>query len=239
MKPYYKNDGVTIYLGDCRDILPDLPSADLILTDPPYEMKEPPFGAMASRLSRRGSIYCFGDVDIIASRWFQNFPMDQKTLLIWYYKNSPKPKGRWRMAMQGIIYGHRSDAPFYEDAARVEYTPAAKNLNGRQRPSPGRLSRRGYYDTSKGALPRSVIEWPALTGHLSRERVGHPDQKPLGLMRQLVMTVAPKSIIDPFLGSGTSLVAAKQLGIPVIGIEIEKKYVHIAIRRLEAERKRA
>lgn len=234
MKPYYKSQGIEIYHGNCRDILPDLPTAGLVLTDPPYEMKEPPFGAMVSKLSRSGSLYCFGNLDRIADSWFHGFPMISKTVLVWYYKNSPKPRGRWRMAMQGIIYGHMPEAPFREDEARVEYTPAAKNLNGRKRPSSGRLERCDLYDTSKGALPRSVIEWPALTGHLSRERVGHPDQKPTGLLKRLISASSPRMIIDPFLGSGSTLVAAKQLGIPAIGIEIKKQYCEMAAKRLDA-----
>lgn len=235
-KPYYKSGGVTLYNGDCRDILPSLPLADLVLTDPPYEMIAPPFEAIVSKLTERGSIYCFGNMDRIAQTWFSSFPMANKTVLAWYYKNSPKPKGRWRMAMQGIIYGYKPQAPFNQDEARIEYTPSAKALNGRKRPSSGRLGSCAKYDTSKGALPRSVIEWPALTGHLSKERVGHPDQKPIGLIRRLILTSSPRRILDPFAGSGTTLVAASGLGKEAIGIEREKRYCAMIVERLAQKR---
>src|SRR5208337_2456057 len=134
-----------------------------------------------------------------------------KTLLIWHYVNSPKARGRWRGSMQAIIYGYKSvDSVFNEDAARVPYTPAAAKLNGRLRPSNGRMAATMAYDTSKGALPRDVLLHPALLGHLSSERVGHDDQKPLGLIRKLILTSSNVGnlVFDPYSGSGTTLVAA-------------------------------
>jgi site-specific DNA-methyltransferase (adenine-specific) len=72
-------------------------------------------------------------------------------------------------------------------------------------------------------------------GSVNSERVGHPTQKPLALMRWCIGFAPPGTILDPFMGSGTTLVAAKQLGRKAIGIEIEERYAEIAARRLAQE----
>ncbi len=214
--PFFDGDLVTIYHGDCRDILPLLGTFDLLLTDPPYEMNELP----ECLWDVAPCAYIFGDKRQVAENWYRQTRYSNKDFLVWHYKNSPKPKGRWRMSMQAIIYGWNDGIAFDENAARIEYTPSAKRLNGRMRPSSGRMEVSKPYDTSKGALPRDVIEWPALLGHLSRERVGHRDQKPVELIKRLIQTVPNvRRIIDPFGGSGTTAVAAAELGIPCVLIE--------------------
>lgn len=226
--PFFEGDGVQIYHGDCRQILPKLGRFDLLLTDPPYEMTELP----ECLWGIAPCAYIFGDKRQVAENWYRQTPYPNKDFLVWHYRNSPKPKGRWRMSMQAIIYGWENGVAFDEDAARVEYTPSAKRLNGRMRPSSGRMETAKAYDTSKGALPRDVIEWPALLGHLSRERVGHRDQKPVELIKRLIQTVPNvRRIIDPFGGSGTTAVAAAELGIACVIIEDDIEDCHLAMAR--------
>lgn len=230
----------TTYLGDCLKIIKyiDDKSIDLIITDPPYEIENmiPYYNEMYRVLKTTGSIYIFGNKNMVADKWFTQFQMLYKDLLIWHYINSPKPKGRWRGSMQSIIYGYNSkDSIFNENEIREEYLESTKKLNGRERPSLGRLNKKQTkYDTSKGALPRDVIKVPALLGHLSKERVGHPDQKPLELIEKLMKASsnADNLILDCFAGSGTSGIAAKNLGRNYILIEKEKKYFDIIKERL-------
>jgi site-specific DNA-methyltransferase (adenine-specific) len=66
------------------------------------------------------------------------------------------------------------------------------------------------------------------------ERVGHPAQKPLRVMRWTLEKIGlPQSIVDPFMGSGTTGVAAAQMGARFIGVEIEERYFEIACERIE------
>lgn len=221
-----------IYNQDSLEGMKQLPSAsiDLVLTDPPYEIQnmKPYFDEFIRVLKPSGSLYVFGNKNVIAEHWFSQLTMLNKELLAWHYKNSPKPKGRWRMAMQTIIYGYPSNelSTFNEDEARVEYLPSTKKLHGRIRPSSGRLDKCKPYDMSKGALPRDVIEHPALLGHLSKERVGHPDQKPLGLIEKLIKTSSNENdiVLDAFAGSGTTIIAAINTKRKYVAFEKDKKW---------------
>lgn len=213
-------------------------SVDLIVTDPPYEIQDMTlfFAEMRRVLKDDGSMYVFGDKRIVARYWFAQMCKNwQRTdILAWHYKNSPKPKGRWRVSMQSIIYAYEIASYFNEDAARVPYAESTLKLNGRKRPSSGRLTECSKYDTSKGALPRDVLEEPALTGHLSKQRFGHPDQKPLNLIKKLIAASSREGevVFDPFSGTGTTLLAAQKLNRKWIGCELEQKWIDVANRRL-------
>jgi len=234
-----------VYCADCLEGMRGLSAAsiDLIVTDPPYEIQDmgPYFAEFVRLLKPSGSIYVFGNKNMIAEHWFRQLAMPHKELLVWHYKNSPKPKGRWRMSMQPIIYGYFSDeSVFNEDEARVEYQPSTKKLHGRLRPSAGRLVKCQAYDTSKGALPRDVIEHPALLGHLSRERVGHPDQKPLGLIEKLIRTSsnAGELVLDAFAGSGTTVMACVNTGRRYIAFERSREWcghIHSEIKGVKVD----
>lgn len=235
-----KAPAIEMVHGNCLPIMASLPagSIDLIVADPPYDlpMVGTYFAAMQRVLKPAGSIYCFGDKRHIARWWYKIFSdtFREADLVYWYYKNSPKPRGRWRLATQTIMYGYSKDSPFYEDAVRTPYEEATLKLHGRKRPSSGRFREARAYDTSKGALPRDVIEVPALTGHRARGRTGHPDEKPLELILRLMRASSKRGdiVLDPFMGSGTTLVATKALGLRGLGIEIEKKWVDVSRRRL-------
>lgn len=231
---------VELHHGDCIAVMAAMKdeSVDLVVTDPPYELLDMRrvFEELVRVLDWSGSLYVFGDKDVVAEHWFRQMPIQHKTLLVWHYANSPKPRGRWRSSMQAIIYGYKSAkaSVFNEDAARVPYTPAAQKLNGRVRPSNGRMLKTMAYDTSKGALPRDVILHPALLGHLSSERVGHDDQKPLGLIRKLIETSSNVGdlVFDPYSGSGTTLVAAASTGRKAIGVEIDARWLETIADRI-------
>ena len=232
-------DAFVMLRGDCLDIMPTIQnkSIDLIVTDPPYEIVDMTdyFNLMLMKLAINGSIYIFGDKNIVAEYWFSQLKMPNKEILTWYYKNSPKPKGRWRLSQQSIVYAYYDGSIFNENAVRVEYTESAKKLNGRKRPSSGRLKECKPYNTERGALPRDVIEHPALLGHLSKERFGHKDQKPLGLIKKLIEASSKVGdvVCDPFMGTGTTGEAAKILKRQFIGIE-KTDWFEIAKQRIEA-----
>lgn len=219
MKPIA--DGVTLYLGDCRDILPTLGKVDAVVTDPPYGI-----GHSGTR-SPRKSISSTGRRQV-------------------------------SVAIHGDDTGF-DPAPFL-DVARCCFTGAqhfAERLPG------GTFhvwNKRGPFaplDQSDGdliwvggdkkALRIIDLVWRGICRTTENtSRIEHPTQKPVALMEWCIRWMhpgtindAPITILDPFMGSGTTGVAAMQLGRKFIGIEIEPRYFDIACRRIEQATKQA
>ena len=194
MKPYYEENGITIYNADCREVLPYLPRVDLVLTDPPYGL-----GIAANPFRQR----------------FQRQEWDQKPcsgdLL-----SSVVAFGARAVVWGGNYFPLPPTQTFYvwdkqqpQDFSSAMCEMAWSNIGG-----PAKLFRRrvvGYYKE-------------------------HPTEKPIELMRWC-LSLAPdaRTICDPFMGSGTTLRAAKDLGRKAIGIEIEERYCEIAAERLRQE----
>ncbi len=201
MKPYYSHDGITIYCGDCREILAALPKVDLVLTDVPYGTGWVRGGGKVGEFTAKHDKPAWDVWDIAwiggvkSAAWAVFCPLNRapeltfpKATTLYYRKTNPRPGGPTREA---IVCA----------------------------PTPWRMDR-WEYAAYNGDCPM------------------HPCQKPMDLMVWLVdgMSDAGSLILDPYMGSGTTLVAAKRLGRQCIGIEIEEKYCEIAARRVEAER---
>ena len=212
MKPYYNHKGIQIYHGDCRDILPQLEPVDLVLTDPPYGIDYNPSwkkwdGTESNWEKIKGDNDKFNPVFL--------FNKAEKLILFGaeHYADL-LPIGGW------IIWDKRVDAKndkMFGNAFEMAW-----------------INRDGYKKIIRiksGGVVNPDSE------HGNNEKRFHPTQKPLDLFRQLIEehTTQQESILDAYLGSGTTLVAAKQLGRKAIGIEIEEKYCEIAARRLSQE----
>ena len=200
-EPYYQDNAVTIYHGDCREILPQLEPADLVLTDPPYGINY--------AHKQLGKI--FGDEQTPDVRDLLDIG---GTLILWGAQHfAPQlPKStRWLMWLKHDpgLFGKRDHAPF-----ELAWT----NLKG---------SMRAYKHIWDASIRQGQsFGLPNL----------HPAEKPVELLRWcLSFTPDAKTILDPFMGSGTTLRAAKDLGRKAIGIEIEEKYCEIAAKRMAQE----
>lgn len=211
MKPYYESGGITIYHGDCRDVLPDL-RADLVLTDPPYGIGEA-HGKNKSR-SKLAVSRDYGMAD-----WDDSPPTRElieavvaagrhAILFGGNYFHLP-PSSCW------LVWDKDNGASDFADCelAWTNLPKAVRRLTWRWA---------GMLQENMGA---------------DKEPRFHPTQKPLAVMRWAI-TQAPDDcelILDPFMGSGTTLRAAKDLGRRAIGIEISEEYCRIAVARLAQE----
>ena len=206
MNPYYEKDGITIYHGDCLEIMPGLGKVDAVVTDPPYGI------GMAARkhssnLARARDYGIDHWDDSTADEAIKVARRVSDRQIIFggnYYKLPPTPC--W------LIWDKLNGASCFADA-EIAWT----NLSGAVR-----LLRFRW----NGMLQENMA---------AKEHRVHPTQKPVPLMRWCIEKLGPSGVIlDPFMGSGTTLVACRQLGRQGIGIEIEEKYCEIAARRLEA-----
>ena len=216
MTPYYDQDGVTIYHADCREILPTLPKVDLLLTDPPYNAS---FNADGTK--KRGVVCKHKGYAAINQEWDNETVMD--VVLAWHGQSlafcSFHLLGRYlheKPPHQILHWVKTNPFPALGDyySFSVEYILWWRDG--------GAFNRGGYTD---------VFSFPICGGD---ERTGHPTQKPQALMEILIAkhTNPGDTILDPFMGSGTTLRAAKNLGRKAIGVEIDERYCEIAVRRL-------
>lgn len=245
LNPYYQQDGITIYCGDSMQILMGLSLSDvgIILTDPPYSSG----GAMrGDRTNNVVSKY-------VQTETAKNFPDipdfhgDTRDQLGYQWWLSLVMNVCWHAASPNALFGVFTDwrqLPATTNAVQagnwVWRGIAVWDKTGAARPTKGRFASQAEYVVwgSKGAtgeqhadtLP-GVFKYPPLA--FGRDDKEHIAQKPIGLMRELLKFAADDSLIlDPFMGSGTTLRAAKDMGRRAIGIEMSPEYCEIAVRRL-------
>jgi site-specific DNA-methyltransferase (adenine-specific) len=220
MKPYYEHGGITIYHGDCRDVLPSLGPADAIVTDPPYGVgfsryashDDDPgaYGAwiwptieQAERLIPKGWA-CVFQSEANAQKWAAWFPRD------------------WRLMALPKTFGQVSREPVQRQTDYVLYWACGETPWPPVGPKAPAFFRNWF-------VSRQASN--------TANRPDHPCPRPLDMMQYLVGCFVPPggSLVEPFAGSGTTLLAAKNLGRRAIGIEIEERYCEIAAKRLSQE----
>lgn len=210
INPYYQESGITIYHGDCREILPTLPKVDLVLTDPPYGL-----GETNERALSRGKLAKPTD--------YGHFDWD---------KNRPSQEDMYRittMAKYSIIWGGNY-FQFFPSSCWLVWD----KMNGSNDYADCELA----WTNLNKAVRMFKFMWNGMLrdGEARGVPRKHPTQKPLELMTWCIGLGEPaETILDPFMGSGTTLRAAKDLRRKAIGIEIEEKYCEIAVKRLRQE----
>jgi DNA modification methylase len=212
--PYYKADGITLYNADCLDVTAWL-AADVLIADPPYGMAFQS-GQRADKFDR-----IKGDDSPI---------LRDNVIAQWRACGCNPPAavfGTWRVprprnVANVLIWYKHGRGPGMGDLADVFGTCHEEiYLLGEWKRQPT-TKRRGSVITT--------VESPSNTA----SRIGHPTPKPVGLMEQLIEATPPPAVIaDPFAGSGSTLIAARNLGRRAIGIEIDERYCEIAAKRLD------
>ena len=220
-KPYYQDGLTTIYHGDCREILPMLAlEPDLVVTDPPYGVKE---RTERGKAGRGRSKYALGPARNFAPVHGDDEAYDPTPILGFkrlitfganHYADKMPPSPSW--IVWDKLDGLRSKRGFgFNDNGDAEM--AWSNLGG----------------------PVRIVShrWMGLTRDSEKERHVHPTQKPVYLFSVLIghYTEVGHLVLDPYMGSGPVLVAAKALGRRAIGIEIEEKYCEVTANRLAQE----
>jgi site-specific DNA-methyltransferase (adenine-specific) len=223
-EPYYQDDSCTIYHGDCRDVLPELEpsSVGLVLTDPPYGVGYSTGYRQAVARSSTRLAYDLATAPLMNDTAQLIAPLMNDTAHV-YWCAAPErldavlpivrtlgevvnvlcwDKGNCTAGDLDATYGQQWEAVIFARKSRVNL------VVGRDR---------DILRYSRGSTSDYL----------------HPTQKPIPMLRYLIGRHMPNQLIlDPFMGSGTTLRAAKDLGRKAIGIEIEERYCEIAAKRL-------
>jgi site-specific DNA-methyltransferase (adenine-specific) len=206
IEPFYIEDAGIIYCADCRDILPHLAKVDLVLTDPPYGISHP---CDFNKRGRGKLAKCINYADVIGD----NETFDPAHLLalgvpivLWganYYANKLPSKSGW------LIWDKKRPEQLDQATAELAWTSFVKGAR----------------------VFRYLWNGMIRAGH---DDLCHPTQKPVALMKWcLSLKWTPVgTVCDPYAGSGSTLIAAKELGSKFIGIEISEEYCAIAVKRL-------
>lgn len=255
---FYRHPNGKIWVGDSLIWLESIESeaVDLVFADPPYNIKKAEWDTFESQeayvewslrwikqaariLKPKGSLYVCGfseilaDIKLPSQRYFEGCRW-----LIWHYKNKANMGNDWGRSHESILHFRKSrDFTFNTDDVRIPYGnhttkypehPQAETSqygNGKKQiwqPHPG------------GAKPRDVIEVPVLNNGMG-EKTPHPTQKPEELLRKIILASSNPGdlVLDPFLGSGTTVVAAEQLQRKWLGCDISLEYCQWAVDRIE------
>lgn len=230
--PYYDEDGVTIYCGDCLEILPFIESVDITFSSPPYNTMKPtkPSGMYAEHNYDVNTGYDEFHDDM-PEHEYQSWMRDVFGLcravskgLVWI-----NHKTRYRNK-QGIHPLAIFNWPYYSEV--IWDRPGSTTLNARKfAPSHEFIYGFGephFWDSSFNKL---CSVWRI---NVETKVSGHPCPFPIVMVSRCIAASCPENgvVLDPFMGSGTTLVAARQEGRRAIGIEISKSYCDVAIERL-------
>ena len=222
IRPYYSEAGITIYHGDCREILPQL-ERGLMVTDPPYNvgyhyaeyddaLPEPEYWNLLNQVLFMPLVFIHYPENVfpLAKRFHQ----DPTKIVAWvYHANTPR---QWRaIAWFGVTPDLSLDGQAYRN-------PEDKRVRA--------LIERGR--------EARLYDWWLFeqVKNVSAEKWEHPCQIPKPLMKRILrVTPGDELVIDPFCGSGSTLVAAQELGRRAVGIECSEEYCEIAVQRLQQQ----
>jgi site-specific DNA-methyltransferase (adenine-specific) len=208
-RPYYERGGITIYHGDCREILPTI-HADVLVTDPPYGIAYK--SSMTGHNGGTSLPGIVGDEDTSLRDWVLS-QWAGPALVFGTWKRA-KPDG-----VKALLIWEKGDHVGMGDLS-IPWKPNAEEIY---------VIGRGF----TGKRGTSVLR---VNAAVSWNSVGfgrkHPHEKPVALMRELIAKCPPGAVVDPFMGSGAALEAAKLESRRAIGIEIEERYCEIAAKRL-------
>lgn len=261
----FENANGRLYFSDCMALLASLDSesVDLIVADPPYNIRKAEWDnfssmesylrwsiswiAQASRvLKQSGSLYVCGyseilaDLRLPASKFFQKCRW-----LVWHYKNKANLGNDWGRSHESIIHFRKANFKKLNiDDVRIPYGahtlkyPAHPQADTSAYAKGASQKHDNWIPNPKGAKPKDVFDIPTTCNGMG-EKTPHPTQKPEELIRKLVMASSGKNdlVLDPFSGSGTTIVVAEQLGRRWIGGDICEKYNEWAIERIQNVRR--
>lgn len=240
--PYYSDDTVELYHGDMREVLPELGQFDACVADPPYAETSLPWDRWPDGWpnligAHTNSLWCFGSVSMFIARAqeFASWRMSQD--VVWEKHNgSGFQNDRFRRVHEHAVHWYRGRWDgLHHQVPRVPATYDPKRPKGSalrseatQAPHARHIGPRNAVDDHT-RLTRSVIYAKSM-----QRRAIHPTEKPSEILAPLIEYAVPVGglVLDPFAGSGSTLLTARQLGRRAVGVEASEEYCEKAAARL-------
>lgn len=250
MEPYYADDAVTLYLGDCREVLPLLGLiADAVVADPPYgetaaEWDRWPDGwvkALDAAVPPSASLWCFGTAGMFLDYRdeFAGWKFSRQEAL-WLKRNGSGPGSRDRLLKihEWAYHWYRGRwSDLHHEWEREAYLGPEKGYvrnKDSHAAEQRRAGRRHTWQDDRTRQPRSVrvIEAPSV-----RYQKRHQDEKPVKVVAELVRECTPPggTVLDPSAGSGPVAIAARMLGRRAVLIESLERHCEEIVKRLQAD----
>lgn len=218
MKPYYEESGIVIYNADCREALPSLPKVDAVVTDPPY-------GIGFKYQSHIDTPEGYGEFVWSVIEMSELLCSAGSPVFVWQAMLNVKKFAEWFPRDWRIFAAAKNFVQMRPIAMQFAFDPVLVWWTEGERWSAGTASRDFHIANTSGVISGKTFE------------KSHPCPRPLDQVTHILdQWLRPAgTVLDPFMGSGTTLRAAKDLGRKAIGIEIEEKYCEIAANRLRQE----
>jgi DNA modification methylase len=219
MTPYYSEHGITLFHGDCRDILPSIQDG-LVVTDPPYN-RDYHYRQFKDRQSEEAYLSCLETACRLPA------------VIIHYHEDVFSFALRLQQTPARIVpWVYNSNTP--RQSRSIAWFGVSPDFALCGQPYKNKTDRRVQALMDQGREARLYDWWNVdQVKNVSAEKTEHPCQIPeLVMSRILTITPEPALVIDPFCGSGTTLVSAQRLGREVIGIEVDESYCELAAKRL-------
>ncbi len=222
---YYQEEDIVLLHGDCLEIMPQIPNEtfDLIVTDPPYnvgyhyetykdDLEHQEYLEMIVKTTFGKSVLIHYPEESIQIALAKN-EAPHKCVAWVYNANTPK---QWRL---------------------ISWFNVMPDFSKEKQPYKNINDKRIKELLSKGSRGTNIYDWWNIeqVKNVSCEKTKHPCQIPLNVKKRIIKITEGNCIIDPFLGSGTTAVAAKELGRKCIGIELDAAYLKEAVDRLKQE----
>lgn len=261
---FYAEEVGCLLLGDCLQVLKKFKdsSVNMVFADPPYSLKKADWDTFkdqeeyikfsikwireVSRILREdGTLYICGFSEILADihhpamKYFYNCRW-----IVWHYKNKANLGNDWGRSHESILCLRKSKEHVMNiDPIRIPYNSHTLKYPSHPQAETSQYGngkgRDNWIPNPLGAKPKDVIEIPTTCNGMG-EKTPHPTQKPEELLRKIILASSNKDdiVLDPFVGSGTTAVCAKQLGRRFVGIDQCEEYLEWAVKRLDSVQKK-
>ena len=212
MSVYYQDEQVTLYHGDCLTDHREWLDADVLVTDPPYGMSYAGFGGRKGEPRRAAGRLSVSNDKSTETRDAALVEWGERPAVTFGKWTIQRPAGvKARLIWDKTPCGFMGDLSMPWGAAEEEVYIHGGGFVGKRE--------------------ANILRFPTLMSG-DANRPDHPTPKPVGLMESLIAKCPPGVIADPFAGSGSTLVAARNLGRKAIGVELEERYAEIIAKRL-------